>query len=892
MPTTPILIRNHLHPTPAPKPLLILHGDCVFAPEPALLTLMGNFTDDGRGGFLGAGMAHDGFGYIDGRGQWVVPPTLQEARGFSADGLARFCDQGLWGYRDLTGAVVIAPQFAEARAFNHGLAAVQVGKRWRYLDLQGAYAFDADFFVAGDFSEAGLAIARAKLSDKYGFIDRKGNWVIAPQFQHALGFSRHGVAPASIDGRKMGLIDGAGQWIVAPTYSSIEQFNEDGYAYCYTSIPGSLARTTYLNSSGQEVIPAQEDLSRHMQAGLVRKRDNRYVRLEGELATSVPIYWGGGFTSHGFTVARAHRAERDSREPGDRDEAWGILRADGVFQPSLPAALEPLTDGEGAMIWPEPGTPLIPFATLDQNVALLDQDAKVVYRLEREVVDAMECASLRDATGRLLWRGAPCVALARAKPFFDPEGDQLLEGLTQVAHIGSLAQTLLAQTGAKLHAFTAGTLPLHQDDSGEQDDNPDEDEYEGNREDYDGDDPDGAPARIRTSQRVLRAFIDESTWGAYAFLSEQRLALTGRTYRHLVEHLSAAFGPPSSDPDYAGRAAGESTLAWAFGDDPERLWLGIRAHDDCMGGTIWCHIWLHCAPSVATMAAAMEAAPPHARGEDDDEDEQDCAPESDNEPRTYQDRVEQVGGYDGWLGEIDKHANAVAAVPAHLLDDAMADAAIRKDPEAYAHLPAAFQTPARLEAIIRSGAHDAARIPCECMTAEALALARSLHSEERQWHWADEERSLPPELPLDLNSLYSYWGCLVDAQLALDAVQAGVALSAIPRWLHSDALVDAALRHNISNLRGLDPNRITRAMAEQAVAEPYSDLIAYIPRALLTPALCRESVRVSGRSLQYVPNELITVPLCLAAIEADDDAFDFVPNPLRDAVRSALGGGQ
>ncbi len=891
MPTTPILIRHHLHPTPAPKPLLILHDDSVFAPEPALLTLMGNFTDDGRGGFIGAGMAQNGYGYIDGRGQWVVAPTLQEARGFSDDGLARCCDDGLWGYRDLSGAVAIAPQFADARAFHHGLAAVQVGTRWRYIDAQGAFAFDADFLVAGDFSEVGLAIARARLSDKYGFIDREGNWVIAPQFQHALGFSRQGVAPASLDGRKMGLIDRTGKWIVAPTYSSIEQFNEDGYAYCYTSIPGSLARTTYLDAAGQEVIPAQQDLSRSMQAGLVRQRDRYYVHLGGELKTSVPIYWGAGFNSHGFTVARAHRSASDSREPGERDEAWGILRADGVFHPSLPGALEPLTDATGALIWPEPGTPLAPFATPDQNVALLDQDAKVVYRLEREVVDAMESAALRDATGRVLWRGTPCVALERAKPFFDPEGDQLLEGLTQVADISRLAHTLLAQTGAKLQAFSAGTLPLEQDDICEQDDNPDEDEYEGNREDYDHDDPDGPAARIRTSQRVLRAFIDESTWGAYAFFSEQRLALTGRTYRQMVAHLSAAFGPPSSEPDYAGRAAGESTLAWAFGDDPERLWLGIRAHDDTMGGTFWCHIWLHCAPSVATMAAAMEAAPPEAL-KDEDEDEQESTQEPDDAPRTYQDRADQVGGYDGWLGEIDKHANAVAAVPAHLLDDAMADAAIAKDPEAFAHLPARFQTPARLEAIIRSGPRDAARVPCECMTAEALALARSLYAEERQWHWADEERSLAPELPLDLNSLYSYWGCLVDAQLALDAVRAGVALAAIPRWLHSDALVDAALRHDISNLRGLDPSRITPAMAAQAVAEPYSDLIAYIPRALLTPALCLTSVTVSGRSLHYVPNALITVPLCLAAIEADEDAFDFVPNPLRDAVRSALAGAQ
>ncbi|GGY16038.1 hypothetical protein GJV26_26685 [Massilia dura] len=603
----PILIRNHLHPTPGARPLLLVRGDLVHVPHPALLDLMGAFVDDLHGGWIAAARSESGFGYISGEGEWVVAPTLQDARSFTEDGLARFRADDRWGYRDLRGAVAIAPRFDDAAVFRHGLAAVKDGAQWRYIDPKGEPAFDGTFVQAGEFGNVGLALARATRLGKFGFIDRAGNWAIAPRFRRAAAFADFALAPASVDEERFGLIDASGQWAVPPTYGLIGQFNAEGYAYCrplawHRGVPGG-----YLDSAGREVIPFQEDLADCMEAGLARVGCHRYAGVQGALATSIPLAWGADFTSDGFTVARA-RIGREG-DPRAFDEPWGILRADGRFHPVPDGVLEPLTDSERDIVLPEPGTALAAFATQDGNVALLDRNGTVVYRLERETDATLERVVLRDAQGCALWAGEPCTA-ARIAPFFDPRPNELLEGLQDCAQIAGLARSLLAETRCKLAALAAGEpVPARTgDDANAPDGWPDEDDEASNREDFDGDPP-GPAAQVRTSRRVFRAFGDESTWFRYEFLVDQRCQAMERVHAEMLAVLTREFGAASQNPDYAGRPAEDGTSAWAIGEEAERLWLGLRASLHTGDGTFWCHVWLHCAPGSATLQRALEALP-------------------------------------------------------------------------------------------------------------------------------------------------------------------------------------------------------------------------------------------------------------------------------------------
>src|SRR2546422_5561598 len=60
---------------------------------------------------------------------------------------------GLTGFIDSAGRMVIAPRFEMTRPFTEGLAAVTLGGVWGYIDTTGAMVIKPRFDHAGDFSE-------------------------------------------------------------------------------------------------------------------------------------------------------------------------------------------------------------------------------------------------------------------------------------------------------------------------------------------------------------------------------------------------------------------------------------------------------------------------------------------------------------------------------------------------------------------------------------------------------------------------------------------------------------------------------------------------------------------------------------------------------------------
>lgn len=178
-PATPCLAKVPLDADRQAYALLIVHADRAIAPQPALRQVV-EFESTPHGGFISAAQAHDGgWGYINEQGQWLVPPTLDNARGFTEDGVARFCRAGRWGYLNLLGQEVIAPQFDDARPLRNGLAAVKTGPHaWRIIDLQGQFTCNATFADLGNFGAVGLAPAQPWDPDRglplWGYVDHRG----------------------------------------------------------------------------------------------------------------------------------------------------------------------------------------------------------------------------------------------------------------------------------------------------------------------------------------------------------------------------------------------------------------------------------------------------------------------------------------------------------------------------------------------------------------------------------------------------------------------------------------------------------------------------------------------------------------------------------------------
>ncbi|WP_167235776.1 WG repeat-containing protein [Massilia genomosp. 1] len=290
MPTRPILIRNHFQADDAYGDLLLIHEGVARAMEPALVQVLGPFRDDGRGGLIAAASAgDDACGYINATGDWLVAPDLDDAYTFSDDGLSRFRKNGLWGYMNLLGQCVIAPRHEAVSAFAHGLAAVKVSATaWRYIDLHGQFAFDGSFFNAGQFVANGLAAARLSEQDKTGYIGRDGQWIIAAQFDDALGFSVHGVAPAASAPDMFGLIDTAGNSIVPPRHDRIDQFNADGLAFCIQKG----FTFGYLDASGKHVLKDQScHLSTTMSCGIVKYGEKTFFKADGSELDTPYVYW-------------------------------------------------------------------------------------------------------------------------------------------------------------------------------------------------------------------------------------------------------------------------------------------------------------------------------------------------------------------------------------------------------------------------------------------------------------------------------------------------------------------------------------------------------------------------------------------------------------------------
>jgi hypothetical protein len=96
-----------------------------------------------------------------------------------------------WGYIDLDGKVVIAPQYDRVSYFSEGLAAVARGGKAGFIDATGTVVIPFEFERAHPFASGRAGV---RINGKWGFIDRKGKFVINAQYDNAYSFTADGLA--------------------------------------------------------------------------------------------------------------------------------------------------------------------------------------------------------------------------------------------------------------------------------------------------------------------------------------------------------------------------------------------------------------------------------------------------------------------------------------------------------------------------------------------------------------------------------------------------------------------------------------------------------------------------------------------------------------------------
>jgi hypothetical protein len=85
------------------------------------------------------------------------------------------------------GFIIIFATSCSKPRFSETLARIKIGDKWGYIDKTGKFVINPQFDFARDFSEG---LAAVKIGGKCGYINKTGKIVIKPQFDDARDFQK------------------------------------------------------------------------------------------------------------------------------------------------------------------------------------------------------------------------------------------------------------------------------------------------------------------------------------------------------------------------------------------------------------------------------------------------------------------------------------------------------------------------------------------------------------------------------------------------------------------------------------------------------------------------------------------------------------------------------
>lgn len=256
--------------------------------------LVGYFDLEGKvqisAQFKEAFLFHDGiarvrnssglYGYIGEDGKYIINPQYKEALDFSEGMAGVVLSSKVCEYIDTKGNVVfIADSAFKCSSFKEGLAAFQYGASWGFLDKKGNIKIHPQFSSVSYFSDG---LASVKIGEDVGFIDHEGKYVINPQFKYVKDFS-DGLA-CIWEGDKMGCIDNEGKFIIKPQFDAMFNYKNGSFVVKQGDKWG------YVDREGKYIINPQFDAAFSFASnGLALvKQGNKwgYIDMEGKYVIS------------------------------------------------------------------------------------------------------------------------------------------------------------------------------------------------------------------------------------------------------------------------------------------------------------------------------------------------------------------------------------------------------------------------------------------------------------------------------------------------------------------------------------------------------------------------------------------------------------------------------
>lgn len=275
---------------------------------------------------------NDTYGFIDTLGNEIIPVKYDYAYDFS-EGLARVLTKKNWNYINKKGEIIITlpSKYTDVSKFHNGSAKayrkngvyILIDKKGNKKEPQEELFLDNGEFKDGDCSdkygfkneggkfvikpnyddarEFSEGLAAVRLGDKYdddclltesgkwGFINTKGKTVIPFQFYAVLPF-KEGLALTVTSEKKVGYINKKGEWKIKPVYDDGSSFY-GGFARVFIDNKFGVIDTT-----GKDVLPVKCSSFRTYEDGTeIYQYNGKYGFIKMEHIITQPIYdyvWG------------------------------------------------------------------------------------------------------------------------------------------------------------------------------------------------------------------------------------------------------------------------------------------------------------------------------------------------------------------------------------------------------------------------------------------------------------------------------------------------------------------------------------------------------------------------------------------------------------------------
>jgi WG repeat protein len=239
--------------------------------------------------------------------QVSVPPTLSH-REIENTPLKPVEQDEKWGYVDLAGKFIIAPQFESADPFSEGVAAVELNKRFGYVGTDGHFVIQPRYFRAGLFREGFAWVVTRKPSTplgtgEYGFalfgqvtyIDHSGREVRHPfSAEHVSNFSDGlaAVRPGKIFGgcsERVGYLNTKGEWSIKPQFDEAHDFSEGLAAVNQGGKCHMGGKWGYIDKDGTLVIPYRYDFAGQFTNGHACVAEAEHWNLIDTKGNGIPV---------------------------------------------------------------------------------------------------------------------------------------------------------------------------------------------------------------------------------------------------------------------------------------------------------------------------------------------------------------------------------------------------------------------------------------------------------------------------------------------------------------------------------------------------------------------------------------------------------------------------